>query len=100
MPVQPTPDTDHHISVMPVEGGWRVLSPLDDTPLMFLSGAKAEAQAKALAEQLAAAGRDARVLVHDRTQALVGTWRYFAAEDGQPPAPLAELPILRTPSQA
>lgn len=93
MPVQPNADTDHRISVMPVEGGWSVLSPLNDTPLMFLSGAKAEAKAKALAEQLAAAGSDARVLVHDRTQALVGTWRYFAAE-----TPLAELPVLR-PSQ-
>ena len=37
-----TPDADHQISVVPVEGGWRVLSPFDDTPLMFLSGAKAE----------------------------------------------------------
>ena len=98
MPVRATPETDHHISVMPVEGGWRVLSPLDDTPLMFLSGAKAEAKAKALAEQLAAAGRDARVLIHDRTQALVGTWRYFAAEGDRAQAPLAELPVLRTPA--
>lgn len=82
------PDTDHHISVVPVEGGWRVLSPLDDTPLMFLSGAKAEEKAKSLAERLAAAGHDARVLIHDRTQALIGTWRYFA-DDG----PIAELPV-------
>ncbi|WP_340644396.1 hypothetical protein [Phenylobacterium sp.] len=83
-----TPDTDHHISVVPVEGGWRVLSPFDDTPLMFLSGAKAEEKAKALAERLAATGHDARVLIHDRTQALIGTWRYFADD-----APMAELPV-------
>ncbi|CAN5485539.1 hypothetical protein BH10PSE5_BH10PSE5_28350 [soil metagenome] len=83
-----TPDTDHHISVVPVEGGWRVLSPLDDTPLMFLSGAKAEEKAKSLAERLAATGHDAQVLIHDRTQALIGTWRYFA-DDG----PIAELPV-------
>jgi hypothetical protein len=83
-----TPDTDHHISVVPVEGGWRVLSPFDDTPLMFLSGAKAEEKAKALAERLAAAGRDAQVLIHDRTQALIGTWRFFAAE-----GPASELPV-------
>lgn len=83
-----TPDTDHHISVVPVEGGWRVLSPFDDTPLMFLSGAKAEEKAKALAERLAAAGRDAQVLIHDRTQTLIGTWRFFAAE-----GPASELPV-------
>ncbi len=83
-----TPQADHSISVVPVDGGWQVHSPLDDTPLMFLSGAKAEEKAKALAERLAAAGRDARVLIHDRTRALIGTWRYFAYE-----APLAELPV-------
>ena len=86
----PTQDADHAILVVPVEGGWRVHSPFDDTPLMFLSGAKAEEKAKALAERLAAAGRDARVLIHDRTEALIGTWRYFAAE-----GPVSELPILR-----
>lgn len=75
-PRDPTADDD--ISVLPVSGGWRVVSPLDDTPLMFLSGAKAEEKAKALAARLAAAGRDARVLIHDRIRALIGTWRYFA----------------------
>ena len=83
-----TQDPDHHISVVPVEGGWRVVSPLDETPLMFLSGAKAEEKAKAMAERLAAAGRDARVLIHDRTRALIGTWRYFA-DNG----PVSELPV-------
>lgn len=83
-----TPDTDQQISVVPVEGGWRVLSPFDDTPLMFLSGAKAEEKAKALAERLAAAGHDAQVLVHDRTSALVGAWRFFAAD-----GPASELPV-------
>jgi hypothetical protein len=38
---------------------------------------------------VAATGRDAKVLVHDRSQALVGTWRYFA---GDSLGPLAELP--------
>ena len=84
----PASYADHHISVVPVEGGWRVLSPFDDTPLMFLSGAKAEEKAKSLAEHLASTGRDARVLIHDRTRALIGTWRYFAEV-----APMAELPI-------
>lgn len=87
-PRDPTADDD--ISVVPVSGGWRVLSPLDDTPLMFLSGAKAEEKAKALAARLAAAGRDARVLIHDRTSALVGAWRFFAAD-----APLSELPVRK-----
>lgn len=70
--------SDHHIFVLPAEGGWRVQSALSGAPMMFLSGAKAEEKAKALAKRIAAAGRDARVLIHDRSEALVATVRYFA----------------------
>ena len=87
--MQPIPETD--LSVVPVEGGWSLLSSLDDTPLMFLSGAKAEEKAKALAERIASAGHDARVLIHDRTRALIGTWRYFAVEDATAELPVADL---------
>ncbi len=69
---------DQRISVLPVEGGWSVQSALSGGPLMFLSGSKAEEKAKALAERIAAAGRDAQVLIHDRSKALVATVRYFA----------------------
>jgi len=83
---------DCQISVVPVAGGWSVQSALVDGPLMFLSGAKAEEKARALGERIAAMGRDAKVLIHDRSRALVGTWRYFAAD-----APLAELPVPAEP---
>jgi hypothetical protein len=82
---------DCQISVVPVSGGWSVETELVDAPLMFRSGAKAEERARALARRVAVAGRDAKVLVHDRSRALVGTWRYFA-RDGE--GPMAELPIL------
>lgn len=68
---------DNRIMVVPVEGGWSLRTALSDAPLMFLSGAKAEAEAKALAARIAAAGQDTRVLIHDRSEALVATFRYF-----------------------
>jgi hypothetical protein len=67
---------DHLITVRPVPGGWRVS--LDDLqPLMFLSGHKAEQHAHDLAGRLSELGDDARVLIHDRSSALVGAQRYF-----------------------
>jgi hypothetical protein len=88
---------DCEISVTPAAGGWAVHAGLLDAPLMFLSGAKAEEKARALAEHIAATGRDAKVLVHDRSQALVGTWRYFAHEAADGAAePGGERPVLRS----
>lgn len=49
-------------------------------PLVFGTGAKAEAHAHLLARKLAYGGADARVQVHDRRERLVGTTRYFADE--------------------
>ena len=86
---KPVPDC--RISVVPVSGGWSVETELVAAPLMFMSGAKAEEKARALAQRVAVAGRDAKVLVHDRSRTLVGTWRYFA-RDGD--GPLAERPVL------
>ena len=68
---------DHLITVRAVQGGWRVA--LDDlTPVMFLSGGRAEHEARRLAGALNGLGRHAQVLIHDRTDALVAARRYFA----------------------
>ena len=68
---------DHLISVEPTAGGWRVS--LDDLqPLMFLSGRDAEQHARALAARLTTLGDDAKVLIHDRSSALVGAQHYLA----------------------
>lgn len=71
---------DNVVAVRPVEGGWSVTSSLSDHPLMFISGADAEAKARSLAQVIASAGGDAQVVVHDRRNTLIGTVRYFAAD--------------------
>jgi hypothetical protein len=68
---------DHLITVEPVEGGWKVGCD-EMQPLMFLSGGRAEAQANALAACLTRLGDDARVVVRDRSESLVGARRFFA----------------------
>ena len=78
--LQLDPVSDERIIVVPVEGGWSVQSAISGLSLMFLSGAKAEEKAKALAQRIAASGRDAHVLIHDRREILIGTVRYFAEE--------------------
>lgn len=75
---------DHTILVTPVAGGWSVRWDESPHPLMFLSGARAEEQARALARGVARSGDDAQVVVHDRTSALVGSTRYFGAERDLP----------------
>jgi hypothetical protein len=77
---------DATVKVGPSGEGWVVDAGIGLQPLMFLSGAKAEAQAHALARSLASAGSDARVAVHDRAQQLVGAYRYFAEDDLPGPA--------------
>jgi hypothetical protein len=69
---------DHEITVTPVDGGWSVECWLVGQPQMFLSGRRAEESARRLAQTVASVGEDARVVVHDRSRALVGTRRYFA----------------------
>jgi hypothetical protein len=68
---------DHLIIVEPVDGGWRVGCD-EIQPLMFLSGGRAEAQARVIARCLTRLGDDARVVVHDRDSGLIGAHRYFA----------------------
>ena len=66
--------------VRPAGEGWLVEAARGVQPLVFHSGAKAEAQAHALARCVAGVGHDARVLIHDRRQQIVGSTRYFAQE--------------------
>ncbi|HKP77504.1 MAG TPA: hypothetical protein VJU34_00090 [Phenylobacterium sp.] len=71
---------DALVKVRPVGTAWIVEGAERLQPLLFLSGAKAEAQAHAIAQSIAKTGGDARVAVHDRAEQLVGTVRYFAEE--------------------
>ena len=65
------------ILVSPLADGWAVVcSGLE--PLVFRSGARAEAQAKRLAACLAKLGRAVQVRIHDRARNLVGTRLYPA----------------------
>jgi hypothetical protein len=74
------PVIDALVKVCPVGAAWVVEGAERLQPLLFLSGAKAEAQAHAIARCIARTGGDARVAVHDRNQQLIGTVRYFADE--------------------
>jgi hypothetical protein len=69
------------ISVSPVDGGWSVRCEDGLQPMMFLSGARAEEQARALARRLSLYGDIAQVRVHDRGGKLVGATRYFGARE-------------------
>lgn len=66
--------------VRPASQGWQVDCTGRVESLLFFSGAKAEAQAHALARCIASVGHDSRVLVHDRAQQVIGSTRYFATE--------------------
>jgi hypothetical protein len=66
------------MTVRSVGGGWMVEGATGLQPLLFLSGAKAEAQAHRLARCLARTRCDARVEVLDRNEQLLGTACYFA----------------------
>lgn len=71
------------LRVRPAASGWVVESAGRLEALRFHSGARAEAQAYALAEAMAHVGNDARVVVHDRGDRLVGSKRYFARDSRQ-----------------
>ena len=50
----------HIVSVIPVSGGWAVTTRSLAGPMVFFSGAKAEAAARRLAETIARRGGDGR----------------------------------------
>jgi hypothetical protein len=66
----------HHIAVAPVDGGWSLACDGELEPMMFLSGGRAEAHARALAQRLSAAGGEVHLTVRDRSRAVVGSARY------------------------
>ena len=70
------------ISVGPVDGGWSVACDAVREPMMFLSGARAEAQARALARRLSEADDEVEVevTVRDRARVIVGSALYRARE--------------------
>jgi len=72
--------SDIRLSVRPSGPGWQVDCDVNSQPLMFMSGAKAEAQAHALAKTIASTGSDAQVEVRDRREKVIGNTRYRAAE--------------------
>ncbi|MET0294407.1 MAG: hypothetical protein ABW042_05265 [Phenylobacterium sp.] len=67
------------ITVKPVPGGWAVEADLSDHLLVFLSGGQAERKARQLAQVVVDQGFDAKVLIHDRQMAQVGTLEYRAS---------------------
>lgn len=62
----------HLVFVEATPGGWVVRSERIENDLMFLSGAKAEASAKTLAERLSQSGEAAEIRVHLVGGALAG----------------------------
>ncbi len=74
------PTDDVLLTIRPLGNGWMMDCNAGVEPLVFGTGARAEAHAHLLARKLAGGGADARVLVHDRGQQLVGSTRYFADE--------------------
>jgi hypothetical protein len=78
------------VCVAAVWGGWSVQCDAIDHPLMFLSGAKAEAKAHDLGRRLAVLGRTTRVTIHDRNHVPLVTAVYFA-DDALEAAPLIKV---------
>jgi hypothetical protein len=67
----------YSIVVGPVEGGgWALDCDAIRAPMMFLSGARAEAHARALALRLSQAGDDVELTVRDRACVVVGLAHY------------------------
>jgi hypothetical protein len=66
------------ISVKPVGDGWSVQSDAFDSEMMFLSGAKAEAAARRLANTLARNGQDSQINIFLRDGALAGQFAVHA----------------------
>jgi hypothetical protein len=64
------------ISVDPVPGGWSVRNPYAETPMFFLSGAKAERKARELGDRILRNGQKAEVRVHAKGGVLIGRLQF------------------------
>ena len=64
------------ISVDPVPGGWSVRNPYAQTPMFFLSGAKAERKARELGDRIVRNGRSVEIHVHAKGGVLIGRLHY------------------------
>jgi hypothetical protein len=62
------------IAVQPFGDGWSVRSDVFDSEMMFLSGAKAEAAARRLADKLARSGQSAEIRIFLRDGQLAGSF--------------------------
>ncbi len=74
----------HRIDIIPVQGGWYVTSALCGLPLMFLSGACAEAQARRLGAAVQAVGGTAEIRIHDRSGGLAAHFALPAHHEPEP----------------
>jgi hypothetical protein len=72
------PSEIRRIQLQPTPSGWRLAAPGEFEPMLFLSAAEAEAQARVLAARLAEAGLDVRVEVYDERGAMVSTFCCFS----------------------
>jgi hypothetical protein len=61
------------ISVLPLGDGWSLQLDAFDSEMMFLSGAKAEAAARRLADTLARNGESSEIRIFSRDGRLAGT---------------------------
>ena len=77
-------DATLNVLVVPFSNGWAVECDGVCERLTFLSGARAELQARKFAIALSRAGSDALVQVHDRMHEIVGTGLYFAMAELEP----------------
>lgn len=71
------------ISVDPVPGGWSVRNPFAETPMFFLSGAKAERKARELGDRFVRYGQSVEVHVHAKGGMLIGRL-HFGTQPGEP----------------
>jgi len=69
------------ITVVPTQGGWTVQHDLADNPMMFRSGAKAEAAARDLGDAIAQKGRAAEIHIYLRDGSLGGRFVCAPAAD-------------------
>lgn len=70
---------DLSVQVTPADGGWSVHCSTLHQPLMFLSGRRAEEQARRLAECLAGLGRHVRLEIQDRSGRTIAVRSYAAS---------------------